>query len=158
MQNIFLAASLAFSPLPRLAPPSVRACRDGCDATLPPLSTIGARASPRSRTPVAVSPAELWSGYLGLLETAPLTTKAISAGVIIGAGDAAAQTVENAQKGGDFDFARYLRWAFIGLVLQGPWCAASELPSLAPDCQLRPHRAMRRARLPEPPQSRGAVC
>ena len=121
MQNIFLAASLAFSPLPRLAPPSVRACRDGCDATLPPLSTSGARASPRSRTPVAVSPAELWSGYLGLLETAPLTTKAISAGVIIGAGDAAAQTVENAQKGGDFDFARYLRWAFFGLVLQGPW-------------------------------------
>merc|ERR1711924_546439 len=36
-------------------------------------------------------------------------------------GDAAAQTVENAQTGGEFDFVRYLRWAFFGLVLQGPW-------------------------------------
>lgn len=121
MHSFLAAASLAFSS-PLLAPRSV--CRSGCDAALPPQPIIAlprpvlARAS----VPVAVAgPAELWSGYLGLLETAPLVTKAISAGVIIGAGDAAAQTVENSQTGGEFDFTRYLRWAFFGLVLQGPW-------------------------------------
>ena len=75
----------------------------------------------RAVAPVALVPAELWSDYLNLLETAPLVTKACTAGVIIGAGDAAAQTLEGQKTGAAFDFQRYLRWALFGLVLQGPW-------------------------------------
>ena len=67
--------------------------------------------------PTALAPAELWSDYLGLLQTAPLVTKAVTAGVIIGAGDCTAQLLE----GNAFDVARALRWAVFGLVLQGPW-------------------------------------
>ena len=78
----------------------------------------------RAAAPRALAPAELWSDYLGLLETAPLVTKAVTAGVIIGSGDAAAQVVESVVKereGDGFDVTRALRWAFFGLVLQGPW-------------------------------------
>ena len=76
----------------------------------------------RSPAPTALAPAEVWTSYLGLLETAPLVTKACTACVIIGSGDAAAQVVEK-QVGGenDFDIIRVLRWAVFGLVLQGPW-------------------------------------
>ena len=122
MQTLCTAAALAFSsPLPHLAQP-IRAYRNGYDAALPP-ANIGARAIlSRASTPVAFAPAELWSDYLGLLETAPLVTKACSACVIIGAGDAAAQLVENRNEAdAKFDFERYLRWAVFGLVLQGPW-------------------------------------
>ena len=62
-----------------------------------------------------------WTAYNEQLVTNPLVTKAITAGVIIGAGDAAAQLVENSKTGGSFDPVRYLRWAIFGLVLQGPW-------------------------------------
>merc|ERR1712238_540393 len=55
------------------------------------------------------------------LVTNPLVTKAITAGVIIGAGDAAAQLVEGSKSGKAFDPIRYARWAIFGLVLQGPW-------------------------------------
>lgn len=68
--------------------------------------------------PIALAPAELWNDYLGLLDSAPLVTKSITAGVIIGAGDATAQLVG---KDDGFDAIRALRWAFFGLVLQGPW-------------------------------------
>ena len=72
-------------------------------------------------SPVALAPAELWTDYLGLLETAPLVTKACTAGVIIGSGDAAAQIFESSKTGNSFDVTRALRWAVFGLVLQGPW-------------------------------------
>eukprot|EP00962_Isochrysis_galbana_P039267 scaffold14058_cov117-Isochrysis_galbana.AAC.2 len=65
------------------------------------------------------SAAALWSSYNVALVAHPLTTKAITAGVIIGAGDSAAQLVE--RRGTTFDVVRALRWAFFGLVLQGPW-------------------------------------
>ena len=69
-----------------------------------------------------VDPASLWAAYNNELVTNPLVTKALTAGVIIGAGDAAAQTIENSKKeGASFDVVRYLRWAVFGLVLQGPW-------------------------------------
>mgnify|MGYP002883450442 CR=1 FL=1 len=71
--------------------------------------------------PIALAPAELWSDYLTLLDTAPLVTKACTACVIIGAGDAAAQVVESGKTDNAFDFVRVLRWAIFGLVLQGPW-------------------------------------
>ena len=75
----------------------------------------------RSVAPVALAPAELWTDYLGLLETAPLVTKAVTAGIIIGAGDATAQLLEKRGTDEGFDVVRALRWAVFGLVLQGPW-------------------------------------
>ena len=69
-----------------------------------------------------LDPASAWAAYNVELVTHPLVTKAITAGVIIGAGDAAAQVIENSKKTDSaFDVARYLRWAVFGLVLQGPW-------------------------------------
>lgn len=75
----------------------------------------------RAGSPVALDPAALWSDYNLQLVAHPLTTKAITAAVIIGSGDAAAQQVERSRTGDAFDGARYLRWALFGLVLQGPW-------------------------------------
>merc|ERR1719182_1130156 len=65
--------------------------------------------------------ADAWTSYNTQLVTNPLVTKAVTAGVIIGAGDAAAQLLEGSKTGAAFDPARYLRWAVFGLVLQGPW-------------------------------------
>ena len=62
-----------------------------------------------------------WEAYNAALVSEPLITKAITAGVIIGAGDAAAQQLELRSKPGEFDTVRTLRWALFGLVLQGPW-------------------------------------
>ena len=64
-----------------------------------------------------------WSAYNAALvdPSTALLTKSVTAGVIIGAGDAAAQLVEGSKTGAAFDGARYLRWAIFGLVLQGPW-------------------------------------
>jgi len=77
----------------------------------------------RSQSVVALAGvAEVWQDYLGLLESAPLVTKSITAGVIIGAGDSAAQLLASRDKiDAEFDVARALRWALFGLVLQGPW-------------------------------------
>jgi len=69
----------------------------------------------------AMDPSEIWSSYLNLLAVAPLPTKAVTAGVIIGAGDCAAQLIEGVTDKKEFELARALRWAFFGLVLQGPW-------------------------------------
>jgi len=56
------------------------------------------------------------------LEHAPLVTKAVTAGVIIGAGDSAAQLLESRKsENSSFDWLRAARWAVFGLVLQGPW-------------------------------------
>ena len=102
-----------------------------------PRAAFGRRASLaraptcRRATPRASVDA-LWPAYLALLEDpqTALATKAVTAGVIIGAGDAAAQLVEGSQRQGDgesddgeggFDPARFARWAFFGLVLQAPW-------------------------------------
>ncbi len=68
---------------------------------------------------LAAPAVELWDAYNAALVAHPLPTKAITAGVIIGAGDAAAQLFEH--RGDNFDVARVLRWAVFGLVLQGPW-------------------------------------
>lgn len=77
-----------------------------------------------------------WAQYLSLLaapETA-LPTKAVTAAVIIGAGDASAQVLESAlanraaEAAGEakaeaaaLDWARVGRWAAFGLLLQAPW-------------------------------------
>ena len=77
-----------------------------------------ARPALRCSSPAMLAPASAWAAYNSALVTDPLVTKAISAGVIIGAGDAAAQLVEGSKNGKAFDPLRYARWAFFGLVLQ----------------------------------------
>ena len=67
---------------------------------------------------------DAWIAYNQCLTFQPLITKAITAGIIIGAGDAAAQLI--AKNKGDtkqksFDTIRATRWAIFGLILQGPW-------------------------------------
>ena len=83
-------------------------------------------ATPPQRAAVAPSMLDAgaaWSAYNAALvdPSTALLTKSVTAGVIIGAGDAAAQLVEGSKTGAAFDGARYLRWAIFGLVLQGPW-------------------------------------
>ena len=62
-----------------------------------------------------------WDAYNQQLAVHPLTTKAITAGIIIGAGDTAAQLVERTKTDSEFDVARAVRWVIFGLILQGPW-------------------------------------
>eukprot|EP00967_Tisochrysis_lutea_P110018 scaffold171653_cov29-Tisochrysis_lutea.AAC.2 len=97
---------LALSPRAPLLRPPRAAARAG----------DGAQALDGSLAP---SLSELWGSYNQALVTSPLVTKAITAGVIIGAGDTAAQLIES--RGARFDGARALRWAAFGLLLQGPW-------------------------------------
>lgn len=89
----------------------------------------------RSRGAPLMAVEGLWQAYTDALATQPLITKSITASVIIGAGDAAAQFIESAQKaeataadgqnGSEeaqgVDALRVARWAFFGLVLQAPW-------------------------------------
>uniref|UniRef100_A0A7S2W2E8 Peroxisomal membrane protein MPV17 n=1 Tax=Eucampia antarctica TaxID=49252 RepID=A0A7S2W2E8_9STRA len=69
---------------------------------------------------------EAWVSYNHALETDPLLTKSITAGVILGAADLAGQALERSQKkegeeSSSVDLARAVRFAFFGLVLQAPW-------------------------------------
>jgi len=74
-----------------------------------------------SRGAVVPTMLDPWAAYNAALLSEPLLTKSITAGVIIGAGDAAAQQITRSKTGEAFDAIRYLRWAIFGLVLQGPW-------------------------------------
>lgn len=87
---------------------------------LPAASQLALRRM-RAPSPLALDAAGAWEAYNTALVTSPLVTKAVTAGVIIGAGDAAAQCIESSKTGAGFDITRYLRWAIFGLVLQGPW-------------------------------------
>lgn len=107
------------STLLLLALPSTTSWATG--AVRPALRSTPPIASARTGQVNLLAPSELWPTYLDLLSTAPLTTKAITAGVIIGSGDAAAQVLETRESDAEFDPMRALRWAFFGLVLQGPW-------------------------------------
>lgn len=117
MSSRNMALTVALLPFAEAFAPAARGSGI-VSTTLPPhLSRPG-------QVSAVASPVELWEGYLGLLNTAPLTTKAISAGVIIGAADSTAQLVSAKVSGKEedpFDVMRALRWAFFGLVLQGPW-------------------------------------
>jgi hypothetical protein len=71
---------------------------------------------------------ELWSNYLSLLKSdLALPTKAVTAAVIIGCGDMAAQILEkrNLQHDGVVspkpDLARVCRWVSFGLFISAPW-------------------------------------
>lgn len=76
-----------------------------------------------------------WDSYLNVLEANPLAVKSVTAGVILGAADLSGQAIQQfmAAKGeqdsdmtgvksnGGIDIARFLRFAFFGLILQAPW-------------------------------------
>lgn len=70
---------------------------------------------------------EAWSAYNEALQANPLIVKSVTAGVILGAADLAGQAVEKSQKDEQeeedegVDFARAIRFAIFGLVLQAPW-------------------------------------
>lgn len=88
----------------------------------------------RSVTTVTAFPeaiTEAWTSYNTALETSPLITKSVTAGVILGAADLAGQAIqqrisenpldEDGNIDTSIDFARFVRFAFFGLVLQAPW-------------------------------------
>ena len=97
-------------------------------ASLFPLIVTGLQSSlprlvqqrPLERRGQARRAVDAWESYLGLLEAHPLPVKMATATVIIGAGDAAAQAIEQVKGSSDFSLARVSRWAFFGLVLQAP--------------------------------------
>ena len=71
---------------------------------------------------------EAWSSYNVALETSPLLTKSVTAGVILGAADFAGQALENSatndgeeKNNNGFDIGRVLRFSFFGFILQAPW-------------------------------------
>lgn len=119
------------------------ACRSEAFTTLPGLRTPHQHRSfsVRSAVPLlenidlvtASGASDLWQNYLGLLESAPLPTKAVTAGLIIGAGDASAQLIEKVLSTQDseegvsttgekgLDLIRVGRWAAFGFLLQAPW-------------------------------------
>mmetsp|Transcript_53143 Transcript_53143/g.64030 ORF Transcript_53143/g.64030 Transcript_53143/m.64030 type:complete len:248 (+) Transcript_53143:77-820(+) len=74
---------------------------------------------------IATSASDLWTSYNSALETDPLITKSITAGVILGAADFAGQALEAKTKESSeetsIDFGRAARFAFFGFILQAPW-------------------------------------
>ncbi|KAK1857702.1 hypothetical protein I4F81_000317 [Pyropia yezoensis] len=60
-----------------------------------------------------------WTSYLKALDVAPIKTKAITAGVLVGLGDTLAQMLTGTPLG-NLDLPRLFRFAAFGLVLQGP--------------------------------------
>ena len=60
-----------------------------------------------------------WARYLELLETNPLATKAITSGVISGAGDWTCQAIYN-EEGAGIDWARLGKFSLLGAALVGP--------------------------------------
>jgi len=122
MASPALLASVSMALLPHAVPLDARRLH----VTRPAL---------RCSSPAMLDPASAWAAYNSALVTDPLVTKAISAGVIIGAGDAAAQLVEGSKSGKAFDPLRYARWAFFGLVLQVSAHVAA--PALGVRCAVR---------------------
>ena len=68
---------------------------------------------------------EAWNTYNLALETDPLVTKSLTAGLILGAADLSGQALERSRDEFDksipVDYARAARFAIFGLVLQAPW-------------------------------------
>eukprot|EP00455_Lapot_gusevi_P049704 TRINITY_DN709_c0_g1_i3.p1 TRINITY_DN709_c0_g1~~TRINITY_DN709_c0_g1_i3.p1 ORF type:complete len:187 (-),score=2.28 TRINITY_DN709_c0_g1_i3:137-697(-) len=62
----------------------------------------------------------IFQRYWKLLETRPVLTQSVSAGLIMGAGDALEQTIERSQNGHKFDVWRTLRMTSYGLIFVGP--------------------------------------
>ena len=77
----------------------------------------------RASTELNMELVEAWNAYNLALESDPLVTKSVTAGVILGAADFTGQLLEKSQNSEDtdIDIARTARFAFFGLVLQAPW-------------------------------------
>ena len=60
-----------------------------------------------------------WNAYVSALDVAPIKTKALTAGVLVGLGDALAQVLTGT-KVGELDLPRVARFVAFGLALQGP--------------------------------------
>ncbi|CAB9499832.1 PXMP2/4 family protein [Seminavis robusta] len=90
---------------------------------------LSSRTTIQSSTELALSPVEAWSAYNDALEASPLLVKSVTASAILGAADLAGQALEAKQKSEEgtndveasIDWARTVRFAFFGLVLQAPW-------------------------------------
>lgn len=99
------------------------------------MNKINNRGGGGAALPLNLGPAEAWSAYNDALEASPLIVKSITASVILGSADLAGQAIEKARKeeedkeeesaattdadgGGGVDWARALRFAIFGLVLQ----------------------------------------
>merc|ERR1719261_2359898 len=61
-----------------------------------------------------------WDAYNAALDSQPLLTKSLTACLLLSGADCAAQVIEREADAG-IDFARVLRFAIFGLVLQAPW-------------------------------------
>jgi len=75
---------------------------------------------------LSLSPVEAWNAYNDALEASPLLVKSVTACAILGAADLAGQAIQSKQKGetseeSSINWARTVRFAFFGLVLQAPW-------------------------------------
>lgn len=75
---------------------------------------------------ISESVVNAWESYNVALTEQPLLTKSITASVILGAADLSGQALERQMKGDEgedagVDFARVLRFAAFGLLLQAPW-------------------------------------
>lgn len=72
-----------------------------------------------------LSPMEAWEGYNNALNSDPLLTKSITAGILLGAADLSGQVFENStndnNKNKEVDVSRTIRFAIFGLILQAPW-------------------------------------
>jgi len=81
------------------------------------------KANSRTLTEMNMELVEAWNAYNLALESDPLVTKSVTAGVILGAADFTGQLLEKSQNSEDtdIDIARTARFAFFGLVLQAPW-------------------------------------
>jgi Mpv17 / PMP22 family len=60
--------------------------------------------------------------YAGLLKTYPISTKALTSGVIAGFGDAVCQILIERNKQHQYDIWRSARFGFLGMALVGPVC------------------------------------
>jgi len=85
-------------------------------------------APPNSASPTALGISgisEAWDAYDQALEANPLIVKSVTASIILGAADLAGQAFEKQQRDDDkdseIDWARAVRFAIFGLVLQAPW-------------------------------------
>ncbi|CAM9875013.1 unnamed protein product [Chrysoparadoxa australica] len=72
-------------------------------------------------------PEEIWQSYLGLLDTAPLLTKSVTAGIIFPFADFAAQSIEASKERKannvppPLDTSRVARFCIFGFLVQAPW-------------------------------------
>jgi hypothetical protein len=90
-----------------------------------PMSTVGLKSTTfvhRGQSSLRLSPIEAWDSYNRALESDPLVIKSLTASIILGAADLVGQSITPSGEGKrSTDWARTLRFAIFGFVLQAPW-------------------------------------